>query len=163
MGSIAPTFRWNVLNYGRVLNNVRLEQARTLELIANYQNTILTAGQETQTAIRSFEKTREQAVDMARAVQAAKAASNLGLEQYRTGVVPFNTVFNLETTQVQQQDQLAVIRGATAVSLIDVYRAIGGGWELRLEAYSGSIDFDSPPKLERLPAPLPPEPIESAE
>ena len=58
MGSIVPNFRWNVLNYGRVLNNVRLEQARTLELIATYQNTVLTAGRETQTALRSFEKSR---------------------------------------------------------------------------------------------------------
>ena len=35
MGSIVPNFRWNILNYGRMLNNVRLEQARTLELIAS--------------------------------------------------------------------------------------------------------------------------------
>lgn len=156
MGSIVPNFRWNVLNYGRVLNNVRLEQARTLELIATYQNTVLTAGRETQTALRSFEKSREQADDMARAVQAAGAAAKLGLEQYRTGVVPFNTVFNLETTQVQQQDQLALIRGATALSLIDVYRALGGGWELRLEPREASPGPESEsvgPAIERLPPP----------
>ena len=142
MGSIVPNFRWNILNYGRVLNNVRLEQARTLELIASYQNTVLTAGRETQTSLRSFHKTREQAADLTRAVQAASAATELGLEQYRTGVVPFNTVFNLETTRVQQQDQLALVRGNIALSLIEVYRAIGGGWELRLNQ----------PRWPRLPA-----------
>lgn len=168
MGTIVPSFRWNILNYGRVLNNVRLEQARTLELIASYQNTVLTAGRETQTALRGFHKSREQAEDLSRAVQAASAATQLSLEQYRTGIVPFNTVFNLETTQVQQQDQLALVRGNIALNLIEVYRAVGGGWELRLEsqgvsAIEGDIKVlsDRPadpvegPAIERLPPPAP--------
>jgi hypothetical protein len=55
------------------------------------------------------------------------------VQQYRTGVIDFNRVFNLETTQVQQQDQLAVAAGNIALNLVDVYRALGGGWELRLQ------------------------------
>ncbi|MGE3241667.1 MAG: efflux transporter outer membrane subunit [Pirellulales bacterium] len=153
MGSIVPNFRWNVLNYGRVLNNVRLEQARTLELIANYQNTVLTAGRETQTALRTFHKSHEQATDLRRAVQAASAATQLSLEQYRTGTVPFNTVFNLETTQVQQQDQLALVRGNIALGLIDVYRALGGGWEIRLTPPGDTVDVRQEPTIERLPPP----------
>src|SRR6185436_11879256 len=58
MGTIVPNFRWNILNYGRVLNNVRLQQAQTLELIASYQNTVLTAGCEAQTALRTFHNSR---------------------------------------------------------------------------------------------------------
>jgi hypothetical protein len=49
------------------------------------------------------------------------------------GTVPFNTVFNLATAQVQQQDSLAVAQGNIALNLINVYRALGGGWELRYE------------------------------
>jgi outer membrane protein TolC len=45
MGTITPNFRWNILNYGRILNNVRLQLARTQELIAAYQNRVLTAAQ----------------------------------------------------------------------------------------------------------------------
>jgi NodT family efflux transporter outer membrane factor (OMF) lipoprotein len=156
MGSVVPNFSWNILNYGRILNNVRLQQARTLELIATYQNTVLTAGRETQTALRGFQKTRERANDLSRAVTAAAAASQVGLEQYRAGTVPFNTVFNLETTQVQQQDQLAVAQGNIAIQLIEVYRAVGGGWEMRLERASGRqvAGFDEEGRaIERLPLP----------
>ncbi len=156
MGSIVPNFRWNILNYGRVVNNVRLEQAATLELIYAYQNTVLTAGRETQTALRGFHKSREQAEDLARAVTAAAAATALGLEQYRTGTAPFNTVFNLETTQVQQQDQLSLAQGNIALNLIEVYRAVGGGWELRLQnnghCQVHNTDNEGP-KFERLPTP----------
>lgn len=166
MGSIVPNFRWNILNYGRVINNVRLQQAHTLELIAEYQNTVLTAGRETQTALRGFQKSREQTIDLSRSVTAASSASQLGLEQYKAGTVDFNTVFNLESTRVQQQDQLAVAQGRIALNLIEVYRAVGGGWELRLEPEANRLpsvavepiilqpgEFFVEPKVERLPPP----------
>jgi NodT family efflux transporter outer membrane factor (OMF) lipoprotein len=130
-GTITPNFRWNILNYGRIVNNVRLQEAHTQELIATYQNKVLTAGREVQTALRAFLRSREQAEDLARSVDAAKAALAIGRDQYRVGTIPFNTVFNLETTQVQQQDNLAVAQGNIALNLISVYRALGGGWEIR--------------------------------
>ncbi len=133
VGTIMPTFRWNILNYGRILNNVRLQEARTNEFIAAYQNRVLSAAREVQTALRGFLRSQEQAADLARSVTAAAAATQLGLGQYKAGTVPFNTVFNLETTQVQQQDAAAVAQGNIALNLINVYRGLGGGWELRTQ------------------------------
>ena len=46
-------------------------------------------------------------------------------------------MFTLETTQVQQQDNLAVAQGNIALNLINVYRALGGGWEIRLDKENG--------------------------
>src|ERR1700733_3270914 len=133
IGAVFPSFSWNILNYGRIKNNVRLQIAKTQELIATYQNTVLSAGREVQTPLRGFLRSREQAEDLDRSVKAATAATQLGVQQYRTGTIDFNRVFNLETTQVQQQDQLAVAAGNIALNLVNVYRALGGGWELRLQ------------------------------
>jgi NodT family efflux transporter outer membrane factor (OMF) lipoprotein len=133
LGFIVPSFSWNILNYGRILNNVRMQTARTQGLIAAYQNQVLTAAREVQIPLRGFLRSQEQAEDLARSVEAAKAATQLGVQQYRTGTIDFNRVFNLETTQVQQQDQLAVAAGNIALNLINVYRSLGGGWELRLQ------------------------------
>jgi NodT family efflux transporter outer membrane factor (OMF) lipoprotein len=133
IGAVFPSFSWNILNYGRIKNNVRLQEAKTQELIATYQNQVLTAAREVQTPLRGFLRSREQADDLDRSVKAAKAATELGVQQYRTGVIDFNRVFNLETTQVQQQDQLAVAAGNIALNLVNVYRALGGGWELRFQ------------------------------
>lgn len=159
-GSIIPGFRWNILNYGRILNNIRFQESKFLELVATYQNQVLTAAREVQTSLRAFLKSRERADNLARSVEAAKAASELGLQQYRTGTVPFNTVFNLETTQVQQQDQLAVAQGNIALNLINVYRALGGGWEVRLQppGIEAQIDFGpfAGPPLEEEIHTLPP-------
>jgi outer membrane protein TolC len=137
IGAIFPSFTWNILNYGRILNNVRLQTARTQELIATYQNLVLTAAREVQIPLRGFLRSQEQAEDLARSVAAARVATQLGVQQYRTGTIDFNRVFNLETTQVQQQDQLAVAAGSIALNLINVYRALGGGWELRLHEAPG--------------------------
>ncbi len=164
-GTIAPNFRWNILNYGRILNNVRQQEARMQELIADYQNTVLRAGREVQTPLRGFLKSQEQSEDLARSVTAATAALTIGRDQFRVGTIPFNTVFNLETTQVQQQDQLASAQGNIALNLISVYRALGGGWELRLQKEScrdlATKDAAAPaalpalPGTEPLPAPRP--------
>src|SRR4029077_3850321 len=125
---ITPNFRWNILNYGRIVNNVHLQDARTQELIATYQNRVLTAGQEVENALRGYLKSRQQAEDLARSVKAAAAGTQVAVDQYRAGTVAFTTVFQLEVTQEQVQDQLALAQGNIALNLINVYRALGGGW-----------------------------------
>jgi NodT family efflux transporter outer membrane factor (OMF) lipoprotein len=137
IGAVFPSFNWNILNYGRIKNNVHLQEARTQELIAAYQTTVLTAAREVQVSLRGFLRSQEQAGDLAKSVEAAMAATQLGVQQYRTGTIDFNRVFNLETTQVQQQDNLAVAAGNIALNLVNVYRALGGGWELRLQVPPG--------------------------
>jgi NodT family efflux transporter outer membrane factor (OMF) lipoprotein len=150
-GTITPNFKWNILNYGRILNNVRQQEARTQELIATYQNKALTAGREVQTALRGFLRSQEQAEDLARSVRAAKKALQIGRDQYKVGIISFNTVFNLEVTQVQQQDQLAIAQGNIALNLIAVYRALGGGWELRGQKEKGG----AAPQTLPAPGPVP--------
>jgi NodT family efflux transporter outer membrane factor (OMF) lipoprotein len=161
IGAVFPSFTWNILNDGRIKNNVRLQIAKTEELIAAYQNQVLTAAREVQVPLRGFLKAREQAEDLARAVTAAKAATDLGVQQYRTGVIDFNRVLNLETAQVQQQDNLAIAEGDIALNLINVYRGLGGGLELRLEREAhgtGPAAPDALPTPVAAPAPVAPPP-----
>lgn len=133
MGTITPNFKWNILNYGRIANNVRLQQAKTDELIAAYQNQALTAAQQVQTALRGFLRSREQADDLADSVRAAVAATKIQEKNFIDLKADVNRLFTLENTQVQQQDNLAVAQGNIALNLINVYRSLGGGWEIRNE------------------------------
>ena len=131
-GTITPNFKWNILNYGRIANNVHLQQAKTQELIASYQNQVLIAAQQVQTALRGFLRSREQAESLAQSVTAAVAATQVGTGQYRSGTTSFTTVFQLQGAQVTVQDQLAIAQGNIALNLINVYRALGGGWQPRI-------------------------------
>src|SRR5262249_49739443 len=124
---------WNVLNYGRLVNGVRLQDARTQELIAAYQNTILTAAREVQTSLRGFLRSQEQAESLARSAAAAVGATRIEEDLFRDIQADVNRLFTLVNAQLQAQDQLAVAQGNIALNLIGVYRALGGGWELRLQ------------------------------
>src|SRR5208337_600709 len=109
------------------------QQARTQELIDTYQNQVLMAAQQVQTTLRGFLRSREQAEDLARSVKAAMSATKIQEKNFVDLKADVNRLFTLENTQVQQQDNLAVAQGNIALNLINVYRALGGGWELRLE------------------------------
>jgi outer membrane protein TolC len=131
---IVPQVQWNILNYGRIVNNVHLQDAKTQELVAAYQNQALTAAQEVQTALRGFLRSQEQADALARSATAAVAATTIEEKLFRDVRADVNRLFTLANSQLQAQDQLAVAQGNIALNLINVYRALGGGWELRLQA-----------------------------
>jgi NodT family efflux transporter outer membrane factor (OMF) lipoprotein len=161
-GTIMPQFKWNILNYGRILNNVHLQDARTEESIATYQNRVLTAAQEVQTALRGFLRSQEQAADLARSSTAATAATKTEEQLYYDIKADVNRLFTLESTQVQEQDNLAGAQGNIALNLINVYRALGGGWEIRLQEggtcrarITGIVPEATPPAAspEQLPQP----------
>jgi NodT family efflux transporter outer membrane factor (OMF) lipoprotein len=143
---ITPQFSWNILNYGRLVNNVHLQDARTQELIATYQYTVLTAAREVQTALRGFLRSQEQADALARSASAAVMATAIETQRFNTLRADVNRLFTLANARLQAQNQLAVAQGNIALNLVNVYRALGGGWELRLRGdHSGEAPIAGTP------------------
>jgi outer membrane protein TolC len=131
-GSIGPSVRWDILNYGRILNNVRVQDARFQELAFSYQNTVLQAGREAEDGIVGYLKAQEQTRNLNASVNAAGRTVQISFDQYRDGAIDFTPVVLFESTLAGQQDSLAVARGSIALNLIATYRALGGGWQMRL-------------------------------
>jgi NodT family efflux transporter outer membrane factor (OMF) lipoprotein len=131
-GSFGPQFSWEILNYGRILNNVRAEQALFQSDVAAYQNTVLSAAQDVENSLATFLKSQEQVKFLAESVDAAEKAVVVALAQYQGGTVNFNTVALVEQNLVTQQNLLAQAQGNIALGLISVYRALGGGWQIRI-------------------------------
>ncbi|HTU89944.1 MAG TPA: TolC family protein [Gemmataceae bacterium] len=130
-GFIAPIFQWNILNYGRLLNNVRFQGARWHENVLTYQQTVLRAQREAENALIAFLKAQEQTRSLADSVSAYERSVDLVLDQYRNGTADFNRVFTTQAALVSAQDQWIAARGSIALNLIALYRALGGGWEIR--------------------------------
>jgi NodT family efflux transporter outer membrane factor (OMF) lipoprotein len=131
-GSFAPGFQWDILNYGRILNNERLQDAKFQELIAVYQQTVLNANREAEDGLVQFLKAQERTKLLKEStdantevVKALKAAQD-------TGVIDFTRVAQVQLNQVFLQDNLAQAEGEIALGLIQVYKALGGGWQVRL-------------------------------
>jgi outer membrane protein TolC len=131
-GSVGPSFTWNILNYGRIVNNVRLQNARFQELVATYQNTVLSAAQDVENGLVTFLRAQGRTRLQAASVADAQKAVNIALAQYQQGVIDLTRVTLLQQNLVVLQDTLAQAQGEIATGLIQVYRAIGGGWEIRL-------------------------------
>jgi NodT family efflux transporter outer membrane factor (OMF) lipoprotein len=156
-GVILPNFQWKILNYGRILNNVRAQKARLNERVLEYQQAVLTAGREVEDALVSFLQYQVQARSLEVNVREAEATVELVLIQFREGRVDFNRVFTTESQLVTQQDQLAAARGNIVLGLVNVYRALGGGWQVFANDLPGAcappvLPTTAAPKQERRPA-----------
>lgn len=124
-------FQWDILNYGRISNQVRVEDARFQELVVNYENTVLRAAQEVEDAMISFLRTQDAVEYLADAVKASKRSVDLSMIQYREGLVDYQRVLDTQRFLTEQQDQLVFTAGSVDLSLVAMYKALGGGWELR--------------------------------
>ena len=129
--SIGPDIQWNILNSGRIKNNVRVEDARLQEAIVNYQNVVLQAAQEVESGLAGFLGAQEQVKFLDIGVQASERAVYLANLQYTVGAVDYTRVLNTQLALLQQQSDWVQLRGDTVTNLISVYKALGGGWELR--------------------------------
>jgi outer membrane protein TolC len=162
-GLIAPNFQWSILNYGRILNNVRLQDARFQGLAYEYQNVVLQAGKEVENGIVGFLKAQEQTTNLYASVAAAERTVQISVDQYRDGSIDFTPVVLFESTLASQQDSFTVARASIALNLIATYRALGGGWEMRLRDAGGNpvvpaIPPEASPPSHAEPVPLPPTP-----
>src|SRR5208283_3210425 len=131
-GSVGPGFTWNIFNYGRLLNNKRLQEARFQELLITYRNTVLSADQDVENGLVTFLRAQRRTRSQAASVADAKRAVDIVLAQYNANVTDLTRVTLLQQNLVPLEDTLAQAQGEIATGLIQVYRALGGGWQIRL-------------------------------
>jgi NodT family efflux transporter outer membrane factor (OMF) lipoprotein len=130
-----PAFQWNILNYGQITNNVRLQDAKLQQLLVDYQSTVLGAQQQVDNGLVSFVQSKAQVVFFRRSVQAANGAFTIALQQYDQGATDFTTVLTAEQNLFQAESNLAVAISNVPLGLVAVYRALGGGWQIREDSY----------------------------
>jgi NodT family efflux transporter outer membrane factor (OMF) lipoprotein len=126
-----PTFQWNIFNYGRITNNVKVQDARFQELLIAYQDAVLKAQQEVENNLAAFLRAQERAESLVQSTAAAKKSLDLAVLLYQAGLSDFTTVLISQKALLDEQDKLAVTLGNISNSLVGVYRALGGGWEIR--------------------------------
>jgi NodT family efflux transporter outer membrane factor (OMF) lipoprotein len=131
-GNVGPSFQWNILNYGRIANNVRYQDAKFRELVVQYQDTVLQANKEVENGLATFLQAQRRRKILDESVVASQKAVKIVVLQYEKGAVDFNRYATIEQNLVTQQDSAAQARGQISQGLISVFRALGGGWELRL-------------------------------
>jgi multidrug efflux system outer membrane protein len=127
--SIAPAGVLPLFNAGQLRNNLRLTEAQQREALANYRKTIQTAFQEVSSSLADYEKNREQRAQEELLVQALQGTDRLSTLRYKGGIDTYLQVLDAERNEFSGELTLAQLRKNELLSLVQLYRALGGGWQ----------------------------------
>ncbi|KTD20212.1 outer membrane efflux protein [Legionella lansingensis] len=126
-----PSFSWPLLNYGQITNAVRVQDAAFQQALFKYLNLVLQAQQEVQDNITRYIEARKAARSLTIANNSATATTKLALVRYKEGQSSYTVVLDAEQQQLRVQTSLTNAKGEIAQALVALYRALGGGWQIR--------------------------------
>lgn len=127
--SVGPSFVWPFLNYGRIRNDIRVQDARLQQALILYRETAIQAAREVEDSMIALSRAREQDKILAATVDVAERSSDLSLLRYREGFADYQRVLNAQQSLFGAQQRYAANRGAVLSSYIALYRSLGGGWQ----------------------------------
>lgn len=126
--AVGPSFTWDLFNYGRIKNNVRIQDALLQQTIENFQDRVLQAAREIDDAAVSVVKTREQTRILSDSVQAAERSLKLANTLFREGYADFQRVLDAQRALAAQSEREVINQGDHISAVISFYKALGGGW-----------------------------------
>jgi multidrug efflux system outer membrane protein len=118
-----------VFDAGRIRSNYHLSQAQEQEMLLQYQKTILNALKDVSDSLTAYKETRERREQQAALVLSAADAVRLAKLRYSGGNTSYLEVLTTDTNLYDAQLQLAQAQEQEADSLVELYIALGGGWQ----------------------------------
>jgi NodT family efflux transporter outer membrane factor (OMF) lipoprotein len=128
--SFGPSITWAALDLGHVLARIKAAHARADAQLATYEKTVLNALEETENALVDFGREQARRDYLKASERSAIQAMALARQRYEGGIDDFLPVLDAQRTQFSIQAQLAQSETRTATSLVAIYKALGGGWEI---------------------------------
>ena len=129
MYEIAPSMSWTLFSGGQLVNATRLAKAQLDESINQFNQTVLTAVQETDNAMNSYRNSIKQIVALREVRNQGIETLKLSLELYKQGLSPFQNVLDAQRSLLSYENQLVQAQGNSLLQLITLYKALGGGWQ----------------------------------
>jgi len=127
--SAGPSFVWPFLNYGRIRNDIRVQDARLQQALVAYRETVIQGAREAEDAMARFRGSLEVDRFLAEGVATARRSAELSFLRYQEGFADYQRVLQAQQSLFSQQQRHAQNRGDILLGLIDLYRSLGGGWQ----------------------------------
>ena len=125
---IAPALSWTIFSGGQLVNATRLAKAQLDETINQFNQTVLTAVQETDNAMNAYRNSIKQIVALREVRNQGVETLKLSLELYKQVLSPFQNVLDAQRSLLSYENQLVQAEGSSLLQLITLYKALGGGW-----------------------------------
>lgn len=113
---------------GRLEGGLNRAEARQAELAENYQQTVLVSFREAEDALATLKTTQKREDALRRSAAKARDAYNIAQKQYDLSVLDFQQSLDAQRLMLQADDAYARARFETIAARIDVFKAMGGGW-----------------------------------
>ena len=126
-----PSFTWPFLNYGRIKNNIRVQDARLQQALISYAESVIQAAREAEDALAAYYGARIQTDILEQAVASALRSNELSTIRYREGLSDYQRVLDSQQSLFVQQQRLIDSHSNSVRSLISLYKALGAGWQGR--------------------------------
>ncbi|MFX2611382.1 efflux transporter outer membrane subunit [Enterobacter mori] len=124
-----PTFSWNLLDHGRLGNQVLIQDARFLQLHERYKDSVFQAAREVDDAVVAYVNGIDETVLLSQSAETARRSLDIANTQYHEGLADFQRVLDSQQALFSQQERLVNSRGSHMRNIITLYKALGGGWE----------------------------------
>jgi NodT family efflux transporter outer membrane factor (OMF) lipoprotein len=140
---------WTAFDAGRIRQNIAVQNALQEQALGRYEAVILTALAQVENALTAYTREQERQTALVQALNAAQSAELLARNQYAAGLVNFQTVLDTQRNSLTLQDQTVTSAAAIRTDLVQLYKALGGGWV----AQSPTAQPASAPLAAETPAP----------
>jgi NodT family efflux transporter outer membrane factor (OMF) lipoprotein len=127
---LSSSTTWSVFDRGQLRQNLEVQSQREEQASTQYEVAVLRAVQEVEDALVSYAQEQVRGERLTAAVDAAQQAADLAAQRYNTGLRDFRDVLDAQRSLVSLQDQLAASRANVSTAVVQLYRALGGGWSV---------------------------------
>jgi outer membrane protein, multidrug efflux system len=131
--SIGPTVTWNVFNANQLVNQVRVSNALQQQALLNYKKTVLQSFGDVEDALVAYAQDQNRTKYLADSVSANQRSVDLSNQLYSRGLGDFLNVLVAERSLYAAQSDLAVSQTNVSSDLVQLYKALGGGWDEKNE------------------------------
>jgi outer membrane protein TolC len=135
--ALGPSISIPIFEGGRLRGTLALRESRQREAALFFQKTVLRAWKEVDDAMTAYREAQRRRADIARSVTENQAALQAARQRYSEGAINFLNVTTTQAQLLQSENDLADSDTQIAIGLVNLYRALGGGWEVANVAYDG--------------------------
>jgi multidrug efflux system outer membrane protein len=153
--AFGPTVTWPIFAGGRIMWNIKVQDALQEQALLTYQKTVLTALKDVETALVAYAKEQEHRKSLSEAVVNNRRAVDLAMKLYIAGKTDFLNVLTAQLNLYTSENALVQSTAAVDTNLIALYKALGGGWEQEPSAPrpQEQVPANQPERLSDRPTP----------
>ncbi|PBQ04716.1 RND transporter [Pseudomonas congelans] len=127
--SLGPSITWAAFDLGSVRAQIRSADADAEGALANYEQQVLLALEESENAFSDYDKRQQRLVSLMRQSDASRSAARLASVQYREGTADFLVLLDAERERLAAEDAQAQAEIELYHGIVAIYKALGGGWQ----------------------------------